>query len=60
LQAGFENNNSNGMPPLDYGTTPLNNGPLASAKIDENGYITSSGTTSGDRGNSPMSQENTP
>ena len=31
--------------------------PLASAKIDGNGYITTSGTTLGDRGVSPISQE---
>ena len=39
---------------------PLTDKPLASAKIDGDGYITSSGTTSGDRGNSPMSQSTTP
>ena len=53
IAAGYHNNNSNGMP-------PLTDKPLASAKIDGDGYITSSGTTSGDRGNSPMSQSTTP
>ena len=53
IAPGYQTNNSNGMP-------PLTNKPLASAKIDGDGYITSSGTTSGDRGNSPMSQSTTP
>ena len=59
LTTGFNSNTSDGMPPLDYGTTPLNNGPLASAKINGNGTITTV-SNSGDRGFSPMSQENTP
>ena len=53
IASGYQNNNSDGMP-------PLTDKPLASAKIDGDGYITSSGTTSGDRGNSPMSQSTTP
>ena len=31
--------------------------PLASAKIDGDGYITTLGTSDGDRGVSPISQE---
>jgi len=59
LPTGFNSNTSDGMPPLDYGIAPLDNGPLASAKIDGNGTITTV-SNSGDRGFSPMSQTITP
>jgi len=61
LAPGYNINGPNGMPPLDYGTPPGNSRPLASAKINENGYIVDLNQGGvGNRGFSPMSQDNTP
>ena len=62
LTAGYNNNNAtNGMPPLDYGAGSQNNRALASGKIDGTGYITNLNQNGvGNRGFSPMTQENTP